>query len=54
VDETFADHAAFQAHQARTAKSEWGLKTAHIAREYKIRDRADPKGAAPSTDKSPI
>ena len=54
VDETFADHAAFQAHQARTARSEWGLKTAHIAREYKIRDRADPNGAAPSTDKSPI
>jgi quinol monooxygenase YgiN len=54
VDETFADRAAFQAHQARTARSEWGLKTAHIAREYKIRDRADPNGAAPSTDKSPI
>jgi quinol monooxygenase YgiN len=54
VDETFSDRAAFQAHQARTARSEWGLKTAHIAREYKIRDRADPNGAAPSTDKSPI
>ena len=54
VDETFADRAAFQAHQARTARSEWGLKTAHIAREYMIRDRADPNGAAPSTDKSPI
>jgi quinol monooxygenase YgiN len=54
VDETFADRAAFQAHQARTARSEWGLKTAHIAREYKIKDRADPNGAAPSTDKSPI
>ena len=54
VDETFADRAAFQAHQARTARSEWGLKTAHIAREYMIRDRADPNGAAPSSDKSPI
>lgn len=47
VDETFADRAAFAAHQTRTAKSEWGLKTAHIAREYQISDGADPNGAAP-------
>jgi len=36
VDETFADRAAFQAHQARTAKSEWGQATAHIPRSYQI------------------
>ena len=45
VEETFADRAAFAAHQTRTAASEWGLKTPHIARDYQITDGADPNGA---------
>jgi quinol monooxygenase YgiN len=36
VDETFADRAAFQAHQARTVASDWGRATAHIPRSYQI------------------
>jgi quinol monooxygenase YgiN len=36
VDETFADRAAFQAHQARTLASDWGRSTAHIPRSYQI------------------
>jgi quinol monooxygenase YgiN len=36
VDETFADRAAFQAHQARTVASHWGRATAHIPRSYQI------------------
>jgi len=44
VDETFADRAAFQAHQARSAGSAWGRYTAHIPREYRIIDAADVPG----------
>jgi quinol monooxygenase YgiN len=36
VDETFADRAAFQAHQARTVASDWGRATTHIPRSYQI------------------
>jgi quinol monooxygenase YgiN len=36
VDERFADDAAFQAHQARVAASEWGRATAGIERRYSI------------------
>jgi quinol monooxygenase YgiN len=36
VDETFADRAAFQAHQSRTMASDWGRATAHIPRSYQI------------------
>ena len=36
VEETFADRAAFQAHQARTVASDWGRPTAHIPRSYQI------------------
>jgi quinol monooxygenase YgiN len=51
VDETFADRAAFQAHQARTVASDWGRATAHIVREYSVADAgetASPPSAAPS------
>ena len=46
VDETFAGRAAFTAHQKRTAASEWGLQTPHIARNYQITDGAGPPVAA--------
>ena len=36
VEETFADAAAFHAHQARTRASAWGTATAGITREYKV------------------
>lgn len=36
VDETFADRAAFTAHQNRTAASDWGRATSHIPRSYRI------------------
>ncbi|MBL4811547.1 MAG: antibiotic biosynthesis monooxygenase [Rhodobacteraceae bacterium] len=34
VNETFADAAAFEAHQARTRASAWWGKTQHIARDF--------------------
>jgi quinol monooxygenase YgiN len=36
VDETFADRAAFDAHQARTQGSTWAQETAGIARDFHI------------------
>ena len=36
VDETFADRASFDGHQARTVASDWGRTTAHIPRSYQI------------------
>ena len=36
VDETFADRAAFEAHQARSRASEWGRASAHIPRHYTV------------------
>ncbi len=36
VDETFADRAAFTAHQNRTAASDWGRATSYILRSYRI------------------
>lgn len=36
VDEWFVDAAAFAAHQARVAESEWGRATAGIERRYAI------------------
>ncbi|MGW4097187.1 putative quinol monooxygenase [Mycobacterium sp. NPDC004974] len=37
VDERFVNDAAFDAHQARVATSEWGRVTAGIERRYSIR-----------------
>ncbi len=34
VDEAFVDGAAFDAHQKRTRESEWGVETAHLARDF--------------------
>jgi quinol monooxygenase YgiN len=36
LDESFADQAAFDAHQARTRASEWYQKTAHIRRAFAV------------------
>ncbi|MBA8794614.1 quinol monooxygenase YgiN [Friedmanniella endophytica] len=36
VEETFADAAAFRAHQQRIAGSVWGRETAGIARDYEV------------------
>lgn len=36
VAELFADRAAFDAHQARVAASEWGRATAGIERRYSV------------------
>lgn len=36
VDETFADRAAFDAHQARTRASRWAQETAGIARDFRV------------------
>jgi quinol monooxygenase YgiN len=36
VDESFADQAAFDAHQTRTRASDWYRLTAHIPRRYVI------------------
>jgi quinol monooxygenase YgiN len=40
VDETFADRAAFTAHQQRTAASDWGRATPHIPRSFRIDERS--------------
>lgn len=37
VDESFADEAAFDAHQTRTRASDWYRLTAHITRRYVTR-----------------
>lgn len=36
VSERFVDAAAFEAHQTRTAASDWAQLTAGIARDYKV------------------
>jgi quinol monooxygenase YgiN len=36
VDETFADRAAFDAHQARAKQSRWAQETAGIRRDFQI------------------
>lgn len=36
VSERFVDAAAFEAHQARAAASDWAVQTAGIARDYTI------------------
>lgn len=36
VDEAFADRAAFDAHQARAADTDWAALTKDIARDYVI------------------
>lgn len=36
VDEFFVDRAAFEAHKARTAASEWAHRTSAIRRDYAI------------------
>ena len=36
VDETFADRAAFDAHQARTRASRWARETVGIRRDFRI------------------
>lgn len=38
VSELFTDRAAFEAHQTRTAASDWARLTAGITRDYKITD----------------
>lgn len=38
LDETFTNHEAFEAHQARTRTSDWFRATAHIARHFKVSD----------------
>lgn len=38
VEESFADQAAFDAHQARTRASDWYRTTAQIARAFQIRN----------------
>jgi quinol monooxygenase YgiN len=38
VSETFVDRAAFDAHQTRTAASDWATLTAGITRDYTISD----------------
>lgn len=43
VTERFRDRAAFDAHQARVAASDWGTRTIGIMRDYTI---ADEEGAA--------
>ena len=40
VSEVFADRAAFEAHQARIAASDWGAQTAGIPRDYEITDES--------------
>lgn len=40
VSEAFADNAAFAAHQARTAASDWAVQTAGITRDYTVTDDA--------------
>jgi hypothetical protein len=49
VDETFADRAAFTAHQQRTAVSDWGRATPHIPRSFRI----DEKPAGPASQDKP-
>ena len=36
--ESFADRAAFEAHQARTRASDWWRVTAHMRRDFKIQE----------------
>jgi quinol monooxygenase YgiN len=36
VDEAFTDRAAFDAHQARAAGTDWAAQTKGIARDYVI------------------
>ncbi|WP_286087029.1 antibiotic biosynthesis monooxygenase [Halomonas sp. S3-1-1] len=36
VHETFVDRAAFEYHQQRVARSEWGRLTCHAQRHYEI------------------
>lgn len=38
LDEAFTDRAAFEAHQARTRASAWGRETAHIVRDFEVRE----------------
>ncbi len=38
LDETFANKAAFEAHQTRTRASEWFAATRHLGREFRITD----------------
>jgi len=36
LDESFADRAAFRAHQARTHASDWFRATAHLKRDFRV------------------
>ena len=38
VDESFADRAAFDAHQARLAGTDWAVQTAGITRDYRVHE----------------
>ncbi len=39
VEEMFADRAAFEAHQSRVKASAWGRATAHMQRDYIIKEQ---------------
>lgn len=41
VDETYVDHAALKAHQARLAQTDWALITQGIERHYQMREITD-------------
>lgn len=38
LDETFADHDAFSAHQDRTRASDWWTATSHMSRDFSVTD----------------
>ena len=38
LDESFADRAAFEVHQARTRASDWFAATAGLARDFTLRE----------------
>ncbi|WP_103256345.1 putative quinol monooxygenase [Tabrizicola aquatica] len=41
LDETFADRAAFEAHQTRARASDWFRVTAHLLRDFNVVDEPD-------------
>lgn len=44
LEESFADRAAFEAHQARTRTSDWFGATAHLARDFRVEEIPPAKG----------
>lgn len=41
LDETFADRAAFEAHQTRTRAADWFRITAHLRRDFHVAEEPD-------------